>query len=135
MTEDEDSNLESERCSCGFPENMHCMYCGECPTDEQGTLGDFCTALGLWTDEGEEVEAPCVSEKMASCRWCGVNVMEDWCEHQVRVPYDDVDEYKAMIDCDYDRVLYAPASAPGNASVLYLYVVEDVAVAERINDS
>ncbi len=89
---------DAEVCECGFSAEMHCMSCGECPQDEGGTLEDYCGALGLWTEDGE-VEAPCVSERMLTCPWCGSDVMKDYCKHQVMMDPDEFEKCPFEITC------------------------------------
>ena len=124
---------DADLCECGFSEESHCMACGECPQDEDGTLGDYCGALGLWTEDGE-VEAPCISERMLICPWCGSDVMKDGCKHTVVTDPGQFGECPVEIDCELYSMAYEPMSAPGNSSVAFLYVIEDSATVEKIQN-
>ena len=122
---------DADLCECGFSEESHCMVCGECPQDEDGTLGEYCEALGLWTEDGE-VEAPCVSEHMLSCPWCGSDVRKDYCKHQVMMDPDQFEECPVEVACGHYWMAYEPMSAPGNSSVVFLYVVEDPIIVRQL---
>jgi hypothetical protein len=126
-----EEGYESDLCECGFSAEMHCMACGECPQDKGGTLGDFCGGLGLWTEDGE-IDAPCVSERMLTCPWCGIHLMEDHCEHQVKMPPGRIHDCPVQITCSQYWMAYEPTSAAGNSSVVFLYIIEDPIVVKEI---
>ena len=107
------------------------MHCGDCPGDDAGTLSEYCEALGLWTEEGE-VEAPCVSERMMTCPWCGSDVIEDYCEHQAVISPEEFEACPVEPDGDRYWMAYEPMSAAGNSSVTFLFLFEDKEAVKKI---